>query len=1029
MEEINLTNPIEKTLSEKLSFAVDNSMDGVALLDPEGKYYYLNEVHLSMFGYQSDKELIGKTWQFIYGQEEIDRISQYLFPLLMANGKWSGETLGKSKTGEPVYQEISLTAMPDGGLICICRDIAQKKKNLLQLEIYERILKHSSLMAIQTNVNREIVWVNDAFSKVTGYTFEEAMGKKPGKLLHGKETDPATVAYMTKQISKGEVFSCEVVNYNKSGEPYWISINGQPLYSDKGEIEHFFAIQEDITVRKLTEKKMKENSLRLQYAMDAANGALWEWDIVNNTVFYSAQWKAILGYKDDELSNDFKEWESRVHPEDIERVVQSINDYLEGKTDGYKSYTRILHKDGYYLHWLDQGTISERDAKGKPIRMVGVAIDVSELKETQQKLKDSEERWRMALEGAGAGIWEWDIIENNFIFSVRHNESLGYNQADKVPSNFEFWYNQTHPDDIAAVGEALENYWKGIENHFQCDFRCKNKEGEYTWLEVRGVTLQRSEDGTALKMIGSSYNVQDKKIVESKLKDSERRWNFALEGTGAGIWDWNVKEDTIFYSPKAIEMVDYGAVSGDTPAERFQSLLHSEDRDHVANTIEDMINGLDKTIGQYRIKATNGKFIWVEDNAMVVERSSNGFPKRILGSFVDISNRKETEIELIRSKELAEALVKKERRFLANISHELRTPLHAVIGLSEQLSASPLAKKQKEYIGIINKSARHLLELISEVLDLSKIAEGKIVFEETVFSFTKVLNESIQLVSQNKLSRSVVLKTDACDFQLDHFILGDSLRLKQIFINILGNALKFTDTGFVEVEYSIKDLDYFKKNFQIRITDTGIGMNEDLVNRLFEDFTQGDESFARKFGGSGLGLSITKKLVEMMNGQINITSKLGVGTTVLINIPFMPTLPVIDYPEIDVEVNRDFSSLKVLVVEDSSFNMLVAKLILNKHNIFPDEATNGLEAINKLQSGKCYDLVFMDIQMPEMDGLEATQYIRKQLKLTLPIIALTANAVKEELDYYLTEGLNDYITKPFEEKNLIQKLAQWVAPS
>ncbi|MFZ4772011.1 MAG: PAS domain S-box protein, partial [Ferruginibacter sp.] len=343
MEEINLTNPIEKTLSEKLSFAVDNSMDGVALLDPEGKYYYLNEVHLSMFGYQSDKELIGKTWQFIYGQEEIDRISQYLFPLLMANGKWSGETLGKSKTGEPVYQEISLTAMPDGGLICICRDIAQKKKNLLQLEIYERILKHSSLMAIQTNVNREIEWVNDAFTKGTGYTLQEAIGKNPSKLLDGKDTDPATVDYITKQISKGEVFSCEVVNYNKSGEPYWISINGQPLYSDKGEIEHFFAIQEDITVRKVTEKKMKENSLRLQYAMDAANGALWEWDIVNNTVFYSAQWKAILGYKEDELSNDFKEWESRVHAEDIERVVQSINDYLEGKTDGYKSYTRILH--------------------------------------------------------------------------------------------------------------------------------------------------------------------------------------------------------------------------------------------------------------------------------------------------------------------------------------------------------------------------------------------------------------------------------------------------------------------------------------------------------------------------------------------------------------------------------------------------------------------------------------------------------------------------------------------------------------
>jgi signal transduction histidine kinase len=332
-----------------------------------------------------------------------------------------------------------------------------------------------------------------------------------------------------------------------------------------------------------------------------------------------------------------------------------------------------------------------------------------------------------------------------------------------------------------------------------------------------------------------------------------------------------------------------------------------------------MFNGLDKIVGQYRIKSQSGNYIWVEDNAMVVERCSNNSPMRILGSFVDISQRKETEIELIRSKELAEALVKKERRFLANISHELRTPLHAVIGLSEQLSASPLAKEQKEYVGIINKSARHLLELISEVLDLSKIAEGKIVFEETVFSFTKVLNESIQLVSQNKLNRSVAIKMDGCDFKEEHFILGDPLRLKQIFLNILGNAVKFTENGYVEIEYHVNDLDYFKKNFQIRITDTGIGMNEDLIKRLFEDFTQGDESFARKFGGSGLGLSITRKLLEMMNGDININSQLGVGTTVVINIPFMPTLPIVDYPEIDLELNRDFSKLKVLLVEDSKF--------------------------------------------------------------------------------------------------------------
>jgi PAS domain S-box-containing protein len=329
---------------------------------------------------------------------------------------------------------------------------------------------------------------------------------------------------------------------------------------------------------------MKENALRLQYAMDAANGALWDWDVINNTVYYSDQWKAILGYRPDELTSDLREWESRVHPDDLSRVMETINDYLSGKIDAYKVYLRVLHKNGQYLHWLDQGMISERDVTGKPIRMVGVAIDISELKDTQQKLKDSEERWRMALEGAGAGIWEWDIVENKFLFSIRHNESLGYTQNDNIPSDYEFWLQQAHPDDIAVLEAALNEHWKGDKNHFQCEFRCKNKEGEYTWLEVRGITVQSDEAGAPLKMIGSSYNIQEKKIVQKKLWDSERRWSFALEGTGAGIWDWNIKDDTIFYSPKAIEMLDYTNMTGDVPAERFQSILHPDDRPYVAKS-------------------------------------------------------------------------------------------------------------------------------------------------------------------------------------------------------------------------------------------------------------------------------------------------------------------------------------------------------------------------------------------------------------------------------------------------------------
>ncbi len=1015
----------ENIFLKKQQMAIANSMDGIALLDAEGKYYYLNEVHLKMFGYDNEAELIGKTWKDIYGPEEITRIETALFPLLMANGKWMGETLGLTKDGKPVFQEISLTGLPDGGLICICRDIAQKKEDQELLRLQQQVLQTTSAIVMVTNADRKIEWVNDSFLNITGYTEEEVMGKNPGKLLQGKETDPDTIQYMRDQLKLGNDFTCEVLNYKKDKTPYWIELRCHPLFNGQGKIERYFSIEENITERKQTERKFKENSIRLEYAMEAANGALWEWDMISNTVFYSVQWKKILGYEEHELSNDFSEWKSRVHPDDLQRVMGVINDYLAGKTPIYKTYTRIRHKKGHYLHWLDGGLISERNKKGEAIRMVGAAIDVTELRETQVKLKESEERLELALEGSGAGIWEWDLDNKKFSFSTRHKEILGFKKTDVLKEEYEFWIPMIHPDDTPNITNALVKHWKGELDYFDCEFRCKNNQQEYIWLEVRGVVSKKDATGRVSKMIGSAYNIQDKKISQEKLKDSESRWNFALEGSGAGIWDWNLVTDTIFYSQKALDMVDYSVDKSLTPIEAHRSIIHPDDLTVVQEWVDLMGKHTDKVKVQYRIKGKKQPYIWIEDNAMVLTRDTKGIPQRILGSFTDITERKNTELELIRSKEFAETLVRKERKFLANISHELRTPLHAVIGLSGQLEQSNLTEKQKEFVNIINGSARHLMELISNVLDLSKIAEGKILLENTEFSFTKILKESIRLVEKASRKKDLLFKTAKCDFTNDHPVQGDPLRLKQIFLNILSNSIKFTEKGYIEVEYKVRVDHKNISHFEIRFTDTGIGMDDKMIATLFEDYVQGDESYARKYGGSGLGLSITRKIVELMNGSINLASKKDIGTTIILDIPFQKAVASTKMPLKPADILSTQKELRILLAEDNAINRLVATTILNKYEIYPDEVINGREVIEKLESGKEYDIILMDIQMPEMDGIEASRYIRNELKLNVPIIAVTANAVKEELELYVRDGMNDYITKPFEEVALIQKIGQW----
>lgn len=217
-----------------MKLAIDSSMDGVALLDPEGKYYYINQVHLTMFGYSSEEELLGKTWQAIYDEAEINRINADIFPKLGQQGRWKGETIGRSKSGAAVHQEISLTITEDGGIICICRDIFEKINTYKALGIHDEILKQSNSMIIITNAEREIKWVNNAFTKVTGYTLEEVAGKNPGRLLQGKDSDKAAIELLRKSIQKNESFETEILNYKKDGTPYWVNIKGKPLFNQDG---------------------------------------------------------------------------------------------------------------------------------------------------------------------------------------------------------------------------------------------------------------------------------------------------------------------------------------------------------------------------------------------------------------------------------------------------------------------------------------------------------------------------------------------------------------------------------------------------------------------------------------------------------------------------------------------------------------------------------------------------------------------------------------------------------------------------
>lgn len=378
-------------------------------------------------------------------------------------------------------------------------------------------------------------------------------------------------------------------------------------------------------------------------------------------------------------------------------------------------------------------------------------------------------------------------------------------------------------------------------------------------------------------------------------------------------------------------------------------------------------------------------------------------------------------IALMKEKEKAQEAEKAKSEFLANMSHEIRTPMNGIIGMIEHLQDSHLDKKQKKIVETIQTSSENLLCLINDILDLSKIENGKMEIEKYPFNLYFTLKSCQNLLEKNakKQGNEFLLQIDS---SVPERILGDEIRIRQVLFNLMSNAIKFTENGLIRIFcYCIHEND--KQIFYCEVSDTGIGIPKDKQDKLFAAFTQADSSITRKYGGTGLGLSISNKLVGLMNGHMTLKSKEGEGSTFTFSIPIEAN---IDQEQVEVQnehqnVIKLPTNLKILLVEDNKINQNLAEMTFSKLGYKVDVAVNGLEAVNKATINQ-YDLIFMDLQMPVMDGLQATKEIKSKLKEDSPrIIALTANAFMSDKEEAMKAGMVAFITKPFKKKE-IQKV-------
>jgi len=386
---------------------------------------------------------------------------------------------------------------------------------------------------------------------------------------------------------------------------------------------------------------------------------------------------------------------------------------------------------------------------------------------------------------------------------------------------------------------------------------------------------------------------------------------------------------------------------------------------------------------------------------------------------------------------IAEDAVKAKQQFLSNMSHEIRTPMNAIIGFTKVLSKTNLSEKQKEYLQAIKVSGDTLIVLINDILDLAKVDAGKMTFEQTPFKMATSLSTMLHLFETKIQEKNLELVTEY-DNKIPEILLGDHVRLHQIFLNLVSNALKFTSKGKITVRVQMINEDEKQAIIEFAVTDTGIGIAENKISTIFENFEQASDSTSKLFGGTGLGLAIAKQLVEGQNGEIRVKSKIEEGSTFSFTLPFLKTKIKIDndiFREETEIADVEVKNIKILVVEDMALNQLLMKTLLDDFGFEFDIVSNGKRAIEKLAqrdnsgANNVYDVILMDLQMPEMNGFEATEYIRKKMNSNIPIIALTADVTTVDLEKCKAVGMNDYLSKPVDEKLLYRKIVDLLKKS
>jgi PAS domain S-box-containing protein len=1016
--------------SEQLFRSIfENAQLGITFFNIDGRAVFSNRALHEMLGYTVEELSHIEKWdEIVHPDERASGSERYAELVEGKRDTYEREQRFIRRDGICVVADSKFQLLRDADgkpqyVVGLMEDITESKR---AQEERDRLAKQMEMLLDSTgqgiygvDLQGNCTFINRATCELVGYRPDEALGRNMHDLIHHHKPDgsvyPTDQCPVFRALKKGEgcCIDTEVI-WRRDGTPIPVEYSSFPIFEDR-TITGVVVTVVDITERKLTEEKRRASEQLFRSIFDNAQIGIAYFNIDSQEHVSNRALHEMLGYSGEELGR-LGQWDKIVAPEDRAPGAERYAELTQGKRDTDEYEQRYIQPDGSIVIANNKFQLL-RDASGKPQYIVGLTEDITERKHAQEAIQQSEKLFRSIFENAQIGISIFGIETQAHLTNRALQEMLGYPEKDL--RGLDQWDRIVHPDERISNAKRYAEIIAGkrdtdeYENRFvRSDDRIVVGNGRFQLL--------RDASGRPQYIVGLTEDITERKRAQEALQESEQLFRTVFESAPVGMGLYNVPKAQYFTNRALHEMLDYTHEDLNS-VEKWDQIVHPSQRVSGAKRYAELLEGKrDYDEWEQRFIRRDGRLV-IADGAFTVIRDTAGNPLYLLNTTKDITDRKQAEADLVTAKEEAVAATKAKSDFLANMSHEIRTPMNAILGMTHLALKTDLTAKQRDYLTKAKVAAQALLGIINDILDFSKIEAGKMDVESTEFRLDQVLEDLSSVVCQRARDKDLEFLI-APPKNLPPNLVGDPLRLGQILINLVNNAVKFTERGEVLVTVALEEQLAERVKVRFSVRDSGIGMTSEQSAKLFQAFSQADTSTTRKYGGTGLGLSISKRLVEMMGGAIWAESEPGAGSTFHFTAWFG-----IGSEGKHKRFIPDLAGLRALVVDDNAQAREVLTEALLAYALRADSVSSAEDAVREIVAADSLDpyrLVLMNWQMPGMDGLQASRIIKRNDRLQhIPKIVMVTAFGREDIRTHAEEiGIDSYLLKPVTQSMLYDTL-------